>query len=118
MRMGAGIVRFVWLALVLVLVGTAFQPQSVFAQGKSILVIAPHPDDEALCCAGVIYSNLQAGNTVTVAIVTNGDDYTSPATTSAGYTREGESIAAMTGLGLSTNSVIFLGYGDQLLQQL
>jgi LmbE family N-acetylglucosaminyl deacetylase len=93
-------------------------PQPAHAQGKTIMVIAPHPDDEALCCSGVIYSNLQAGNTVVVVVVTNGDDYTTPASKSAGLTREAESVAAMTGLGLTTSNVIFLGYGDQLLQQL
>jgi LmbE family N-acetylglucosaminyl deacetylase len=118
MQFMGSFVRFVRLALVLFLVGVSFQSQSAFAQGKSILVIAPHPDDEALCCSGVIYSNVKAGNTVTVAVVTNGDSYVSPATTTAGYTREGETIAAMRGLGLSANNVIFLGYGDQSLQQL
>jgi LmbE family N-acetylglucosaminyl deacetylase len=108
----------VFVALFLILAAAVLQPQNAFAQGKSILVIAPHPDDEALCCSGVIYSALQAGNTVTVAIVTNGDDYTSPASKSAGLTREGESIAAMAGLGLASKNVIFLGYGDQSLQQL
>jgi LmbE family N-acetylglucosaminyl deacetylase len=110
------LIRFVFVASLLTLV--SFLPQPAFAQAKTILVIAPHPDDEALCCSGVIYANKLAGNTVKVAIVTNGDDYTSPASKSGGLTREGESIAAMTGLGLGTQDVIFLGYGDQLLQQL
>jgi LmbE family N-acetylglucosaminyl deacetylase len=90
----------------------------VHAQGKTIMVIAPHPDDEALCCAGVIYAAKLAGNTVKVVVVTNGDDYQSPASQSRGFTREAETIAAMTGLGLSSQDVIFLGYGDQALQQL
>lgn len=93
-------------------------PQAAHAQGKTIMVIAPHPDDEALCCSGVIYSNLQAGNTVIVVVVTNGDDYTSPASKSAGLTREGESVTAMNGLGVITNNIVFLGYGDQTLQEL
>ncbi|MGD0907525.1 MAG: DUF4082 domain-containing protein, partial [Candidatus Acidiferrales bacterium] len=118
MHLSRGVFRFLRFALVLVSIGTAFQSPSAFAQGKSILVIAPHPDDEALCCSGVIYSNVKAGNTVTVAIVTNGEDYTSQASTTAGYTREAETVAAMTGLGVSSSHVIFLGYGDQSLQQL
>jgi LmbE family N-acetylglucosaminyl deacetylase len=112
------IVRFVWLTLLVFSIGSAFHSSSAFAQGKSILVIAPHEDDEALCCSGVIYSNVKAGNTVTVAVVTNGEDYASKPTTAAGYTREAETIAAMTGLGVSANHVVFLGYGDQSLQQL
>jgi LmbE family N-acetylglucosaminyl deacetylase len=112
------LIRLAFVALLLILCGTAFRPQPAFAQAKTILVIAPHPDDEALCCSGVIYANKLAGNTVKVAVVTNGDDYTLPASKNAGLTREAETITAMTGLGLSTQDVIFLGYGDQLLQQL
>jgi LmbE family N-acetylglucosaminyl deacetylase len=92
--------------------------QPVRAQGKTIMVIAPHPDDEALCCSGIIYAAKQAGDTVKVVVVTNGDDYQSPANQSLGYTREAETVAAMTGLGLSSQDVIFLGYGDQSLQQM
>jgi LmbE family N-acetylglucosaminyl deacetylase len=93
-------------------------PQAAHAQGKTIMVIAPHPDDEALCCSGVIYAAKQAGNNVVVVIVTNGDDYTSPASKSAGLAREAESVAAMGMLGVTTSNVVFLGYGDQTLQQL
>jgi LmbE family N-acetylglucosaminyl deacetylase len=118
MSFSKGLVRFVWLALLVLSIGTAFESPNAFAQGKSILVIAPHSDDEALCCSGVIYSNVKAGNTVTVAVVTNGEDYASQPTTAAGYTREAETIAAMAGLGVSDNHVVFLGYGDQSLQQL
>jgi len=83
-----------------------------------VMMFAPHPDDEALCCSGVIYAAKQAGNTVKVVVVTNGDDYKSPASKTNGLTREAETVAAMNGLGLSTQDVIFLGYGDQSLQQL
>ena len=40
--------------------------------GERVLVIAPHPDDETLGCGGVIALHLRAGDTVTVAIVTDG----------------------------------------------
>ena len=88
----------------------------VVAQHKTVLVVAPHPDDEALCCSGIIYSALQQGDTVKVVVVTNGDFY-APGVP-VGYTREAESVAAMSVLGLTEQDVIFFGYGDQTLQDL
>src|ERR1700752_1007711 len=41
--------------------------------GTSLLVVAPHPDDETLCCAGVIQRVLRAGGRVSVAWITSGD---------------------------------------------
>jgi LmbE family N-acetylglucosaminyl deacetylase len=80
-------------------------------QARTIVVVAPHPDDEALCCSGVIYSAVQRGDTVYVVVMTNGDF----AGTSVGLTREGESVAAMGLLGVGEQHIIFLGYGDELL---
>jgi LmbE family N-acetylglucosaminyl deacetylase len=37
-----------------------------------VLVIAPHPDDETLGCGGTIARHAQAGDSVTIAIVTDG----------------------------------------------
>lgn len=39
------------------------------------LIIAPHPDDETLGCAGVIMKELENGNSVGVVVLTNGDAY-------------------------------------------
>lgn len=39
---------------------------------QRVLVIAPHPDDESIGCAGTILLHLQAGAQVTVACVTDG----------------------------------------------
>jgi LmbE family N-acetylglucosaminyl deacetylase len=94
----------------------AVSPRTVAAQNRSILVVAPHPDDEALCCSGVIFSALQRGDSVKVAIVTNGDYYTPGV--SLGYTREAESVGGMATLGVSAQNVIFMGYGDETLQDL
>jgi LmbE family N-acetylglucosaminyl deacetylase len=91
-------------------------PQIAAAQNKTVVIVAPHPDDEALCCAGIIYSALQQGDTVKVVVVTNGDDY-SPGVP-LGYTREAESVAAMGVLGVTEQNVIFFGYGDQTVQDL
>lgn len=103
-------------AILVVSMVCVFAPSTMAAQGKTILVVAPHPDDEALCCSGVIYQALQQGNKVYVAVVTNGD-YGSTGT-SYGLQREGETMAGMGILGVPAQNVIFLGYGDQALQGL
>jgi LmbE family N-acetylglucosaminyl deacetylase len=41
----------------------------------SILVVSPHPDDESLCCGGLIASARRAGATVSIVWVTNGDGF-------------------------------------------
>ncbi len=39
----------------------------------SLLVVAPHPDDESLCCAGVIQRVLKAGGHASIVWITSGD---------------------------------------------
>ncbi len=39
----------------------------------SLLVVAPHPDDETLCCAGVIRRVLAAGGRASIVWLTSGD---------------------------------------------
>jgi LmbE family N-acetylglucosaminyl deacetylase len=39
----------------------------------SLLVVAPHPDDETLCCAGVIRRVLSAGGEASIVWLTSGD---------------------------------------------
>lgn len=41
--------------------------------GTSLLVVAPHPDDETLCCAGVIRRVLAAGGRASIVWLTSGD---------------------------------------------
>src|SRR5207253_2437081 len=41
--------------------------------GTSLLVVAPHPDDETLCCAGVIQRVLRSGGRASVVWITSGD---------------------------------------------
>ena len=40
-----------------------------------VLVVAPHPDDETLCCAGYLQQAVQAGATVGVVWITAGDSF-------------------------------------------
>jgi LmbE family N-acetylglucosaminyl deacetylase len=93
----------------------AFAAHVPEAGAKTILIAAGHPDDEALLTAGVIRTALQAGDTVKVVVFTNGDF---SGGVSMGLTRQRESVAAMAVLGLSSQDLIFLGYGDGLLHDL
>lgn len=83
----------------------ALTAQAAFAQ---VLVVAPHPDDEALFASGIIYQAKQAGKDVKIVVMTNGDCDAHD----IGLTREQETITGMTRLGLAASDVIFLGYPD------
>lgn len=87
------------------------------AQGdETVLIVAPHEDDEVLMVTGVIVEALQQGDTVKVAIVTDGaahGDYD---------VRAAESLNALAILGLAydftdwtSSDIHFLGYGDATL---
>ena len=81
------------------------------ASARTILVIGPHQDDETLIAAGRTRSAVLAGDTVYIALATNGDVNGR----TEGLLREAESVAAAQVLGVPEQSVIFLGYGDQTL---
>ncbi|HEX7467489.1 MAG TPA: PIG-L family deacetylase, partial [Methanobacterium sp.] len=78
-----------------------------------VLVIAPHPDDEAIATAGVIRYCVENNIPVEVVVMTNGDDYKG-----LSIKRHDESVAAMETLGLSPEHVLFLGYPDGSLNNL
>lgn len=81
---------------------------------ETLLVIAPHPDDEVLMAGQAIVMAKRAGMTVKVAIITNGD-FTCARD---GYLRERESVAALKSLGVGESDVEFLGYPDGYLASL
>lgn len=109
---------------------------------KRILVIAPHPDDETLGCAGVIADAVKKGYAVKIVVVTNGDVYPYPERRVSysrdgasrviydvdsdgyvnyidyGYIRQNETIKAMEILGLDSKDIFFLGYPDGSLLRL
>lgn len=80
----------------------------VTARGKKLLIVAPHEDDEALMCSGVITHALRNGADVNLVVVTNGDNKGRK----MGLIRMRETIKAMNFLGLSAEKIIFLGYGN------
>ncbi|MFH1888769.1 MAG: PIG-L family deacetylase, partial [Candidatus Omnitrophota bacterium] len=100
----------------------AFEP----IQGTDrILILAPHPDDEAIGCAGVIQEAVSKGAGVKIVYLTNGDHnqvafivYEKRLTLRRGEfihmgeVRRREAIKAMGLLGVDSKNLIFLGYPD------
>jgi LmbE family N-acetylglucosaminyl deacetylase len=91
----------------------------------SLLVVAPHPDDETLCCGGVIQRVVHAGGRVSVVWLTSGDAarinlllmsrslFPRPAIAlELGAQRMREARAATTRLGVRPEVQLFLGYPD------
>jgi len=90
-----------------------------------ILILAPHPDDETIGCAGIIQQAIAVGARLEVVYMTNGDHneisfivYEKRLTLRKGEfihmgeVRRKEAINAMKQLGLSEDKLIFLGYPD------
>ena len=83
-----------------------FKKSSPATTGERILIVAPHPDDEALGCAGVIRQAVNNGDEVKIIIVFDG------AAHGNARVRYRETKAAMKLLGVSSANVIFLGFPD------
>ena len=83
---------------------------SVATAGASggIVVVAPHPDDEMIMAGGIIAQAREARRDADVVVVTNGDYYG----VSSGLVRQGESVDALSVLGMPERRVFFLGYPD------
>jgi LmbE family N-acetylglucosaminyl deacetylase len=101
------------------------------SSATSLLVVAPHPDDETLCCGGAIQRVLRAGGRVAVVWLTSGDAarmdlvllshslLPAPAVARAlGAQRMGEARTAAARLGVSAQGQLFLGYPDGGLLEL
>ena len=92
-----------------IFIGSSLLFLLTFNVPAEILILAPHPDDEALMFSGIIYRALNQGEDINIVLMTNGDylsiDY--------GYLRQNETIAAMVNvLGVSESDITFLGYPD------
>jgi LmbE family N-acetylglucosaminyl deacetylase len=103
---------------------SAQNPPSVSA-ATSLLVIAPHPDDETLCCAGLIQRVVRAGGQVSVVWITSGDAseldmlvlehrlFAPAKARDLGARRMREARAAATLLGVPAARQLFLGFPDR-----
>jgi len=96
-----------------------------FKKGERILILAPHPDDEAIACAGIIQKALGAGAQVRIVYLTNGDHnelafiiyekrlvMRQGAFIYLGQVRQKEAVKAMKFLGVPEKDLVFLGYPD------
>jgi LmbE family N-acetylglucosaminyl deacetylase len=96
-----------------------------------VLVVAPHPDDETLCCAGYMQRALAAGARVSVVWLTSGDAFELDAVVfertlrphgknlrRLAETRIAEARSAMSILGVAPRQLFFLGYPDRGLRPL
>lgn len=73
---------------------------------RSVMVIVPHEDDEAIFLSGVFEELRDYGSQVRVVLMTNGDGFGDP------RIRMQESINYCASVGIPEENVIFLGYGD------
>ncbi|HEV8018181.1 MAG TPA: PIG-L family deacetylase [Steroidobacteraceae bacterium] len=109
-------------------VGPALPPIDA---ATNLLVIAPHPDDETLCCAGVIQRVLRVGGHASVAWLTSGDASlldllliertligSADEARRLGLRRMAEARAATARLGVPASGQLFLGYPDRGLLEL
>jgi len=94
--------------------------------GDRILVVAPHPDDETLCCAGYLQRAVLSGAAVAVVWVTAGDSFEIDAMIAErtlrpkgrgleklGAQRIAEAQAAADLLGVPRSNQFILGYPDR-----
>lgn len=99
--------------------------------GDRILVVAPHPDDETLCCAGYLRRAVAAGATVGIVWMTAGDGFELDAFVEEhhlrlkgsgmqqlGKTRLAEAFSAARILGVPDTQHWMLGYPDRGLTSL
>src|SRR5437870_5121590 len=90
------------------------------------MLIAPHPDDEALACSVILQKAVRAGAAIRIVYVTDGDDNPWPQraierrwrlNTSDrerwGKLRRSEALAALRVLGIDPSDVQFLALPDQ-----
>lgn len=98
------------------------EPQS----GDRVLIVSPHPDDESLCCGGLIQRALANGARVAIVWVTAGDAFELDALVTErhlrlkgrgmerlGHMRIAEALAAGEHYGIPRDALDVLGYPDR-----
>jgi LmbE family N-acetylglucosaminyl deacetylase len=107
-------------------VAPALEAMPVPGRDDRILVIAPHPDDESLCCAGILQRAASRGAAIAIVRITAGDGFeldamlvehapwpTQSALRRLGELRLAEAAAAASELGVAPERRYFLDYPDR-----
>jgi len=98
---------------------TVPQPRIEEMKGKTVLLFAPHPDDDAFCCAGTVSQLVANGNRVFVVIYTN-DDKGSYDLEMTGERlariRKAEEEAGNAAIGVPKDHLLWLGHHDGMLE--
>ena len=123
--------RFLLLACLLRVAGAPaaeapLPPMPPVTAKDSLLIVAPHPDDESLCCAGLIHLARQAGARVAIVWITSGDGNRWDAMLidqalfpranfyrQLAGVRDDEARVAARSLAVDADSIYFLGYPDR-----
>jgi LmbE family N-acetylglucosaminyl deacetylase len=133
LAIAAGAVTPSWLWALFLFPGALVgqEPDKTKPAPFDILVIAPHPDDEAIGCAAVMLRALRKKQRVGVVLVTNGDGYPQAAATVAkkpearlepadflrlARIRQQHSVGALSKIGVLREDLISLGYPDSGLK--
>lgn len=113
-------------------VGTGFRRTRFWLTGReSLLILAPHCDDETLGSGALIHDAAKKGCQVKVVFMTNGDGFRYAANRQFkrlrippqkhrefARMRQRESVRALAALGIKPFQAVFLGYPDRGLQAL
>ena len=104
---------------------------AAFYSGEKVMILSPHPDDETLCCAGLIQQAQAVGAEVYVTWITSGDGFEFDAALEGRQLRPGsaafrmlalrrmqEARDAASVLHIPASHLSFLGYPDGGLFQL
>ncbi len=100
-------------------------PPIALTANDRLLILAPHPDDEILCCGGLLQTAQQQGVPIRIVFLTYGDNnewsfalyrrhpvLRPLAVMQMGLVRHDEAVAAARLIGIPPSSLTFLGYPD------
>jgi LmbE family N-acetylglucosaminyl deacetylase len=106
-------------------IAASLRPMAPITAADSVLVVAPHPDDESLCCGGLIHRAREAGARVAIVWITSGEAFRWDAMVnyhvwfpdagvfrSLAAMRMAEARKAASSLEVPADSLFFLGYPD------
>ena len=95
------------------------EPRIEQMKGETVLLFAPHPDDDAFCCAGTVAQLTANGNRVFVVIYTN-DDKGSYDLDMTGERlariRKAEEEAGNAVIGVPKENLLWMGHHDGMLE--